>query len=153
MIHRLLGKWAGFGTASYPTIETTQYREVLVFNEHPAKPILQIEQKTWRIHPDESESLLHWEFGFMTILADGTYQWTNTQNNGRSEILLCDCLVNDYDFKMKFISTGFMNDPRMIAAERTLEIVGKDLYYTQAMTTQTVAEHQMHLQAQLSQAD
>ncbi len=153
MIHRLLGKWTGFGTAIYPTIATTQYREVLVFSEHPGKPMLQIEQKVWRIHPDETESLLHWEFGFMSILPDGTYQWINTQNNGRLEVLRCNAVPDDKAFKMKFISTGFMNDPRMVAAERTLEIDGKNLCYTLAMTTQAVAEHQVHLQAQLSRAD
>ena len=153
MIHRLLGKWVGFGSAFYPTIEPTRYREVLLFSEHEAKPMLQIEQKTWRIDADDAESLLHWEFGFMRILEDGTYQWTNSQNNGRLEVLQCAQLEANHPFKMRFISIGFMNDPRMVAAERTLEIVHNQLSYTLAMTTRTVAEHQIHLQAQLSRAD
>ena len=90
---------------------------------------------------------------YMTILEDGTYQWTNSQNNGRLEVLRCEGLEDGHMFRMKFISIGFLNDPRMVAAERTLEIVNNQLSYTLAMTTQTVADHQIHLHAQLTRTD
>lgn len=149
-MHRFIGTWAGFGTAFFPTIATTQYREMLTFSEHAGKPMLQIEQKTWRIHDDKNETLLHWEFGFMVQREDGSYQWTNCQNNGRLEILECAGVAESDHLKMSFTSTSFMNDPRMVAAGRILELNGDNLTYSLAMTTETVAEHQVHLEAHLT---
>jgi len=45
-MQKLIGRREGNGVASYPTIETTHYREVLTFQQQDDEPRLHYEQKT-----------------------------------------------------------------------------------------------------------
>lgn len=148
-LQQLIGTWEGFGHAEYPTIAPTRYREVLIFRVHPDKPMLQVEQKTWRQHADLSESLLHWEFGFIRQAGEVRYDWTNTQNNGRVEVmhghfgLDCQQVIGD------FSTETFANDPRMIEATRRLVLDGEQLRYTLSMATDAHTSLRIHLEANL----
>lgn len=145
----LIGTWEGFGHAEYPTIAPTRYREVLIFRAHPDKPILQVEQKTWRLHPDLSESLLHWEFGFMRQVGEARYDWTNTQNNGRIEVMRGHFELNGQQVIGDFSTETFANDPRMIEATRRLVVDGDQLHYTLSMATNAHPSLRIHLEGDL----
>jgi len=143
-----LGVWRGTGLAIYPTIETTPYREELIFTAHEGKPIAQVEQKTWRIHADQTETLLHWEFGFVRQVSD-TYEWINAQNNGRLEVLKGSLSRNAEAWILDFHSVTFANDARMLQSTRRFQIKAGELRYTMAMATQAHPTLEMHLQAVL----
>ncbi|MCI0712300.1 MAG: FABP family protein [Chloroflexi bacterium] len=149
MLSTLIGTWQGEGTAIYPTIDTTRYREILIFRDFEGKPIIQVEQKIWRIHDDGSESLLHWESGFIRELEDG-YEWINAQSNGRTEVLKGRVQIIGDNLELNFGSIGFMNDPRMVQSGRTVTVNGNSLTYKLSMATQVTAEYQTHLEAALS---
>ena len=149
MLKKLIGTWQGEGVASYPTIDTTRYREILTFREFEGKSIIQVEQKTWRIHDDASESLLHWEAGFIRELDNG-YEWINAQSNGRTEVLKGTVQIIGDKLELNFGSEGFMNDPRMMKSGRILTMNDDYLNYKLSMSTQMTAEYQMHLEATLT---
>lgn len=148
---QLIGEWHGTGTATYPSIERTTYREVLIFTPHADDLILHVEQKTWRIHPDATESLLYWESGFLRQLTDTTCEWINAQNNGRAEILR-GTLHNPTPktIVLDLRSTDFANDKRMLASTRHFEIADNTLTYSMAMSMQAHPTMQQHLTAQLT---
>jgi len=146
---RLVGEWHGTGIAKFPTIETTRYREILTFQRHEANSILQVEQKTWRIHADKTESLLYWECGFIRQLGESSCEWINAQNNGRTEVLKGEMLANANTLRFNLESVAFSNDTRMIESTRIMDIIGNDLSYTLAMAIQAEPTLQQHLTAQL----
>lgn len=148
----LLGTWRGTGRAVYPTIDSARYREETIFNEHAGDPITQYEQKTWRIHADNSETLLHWEFGFIRQMEDGSYEWSNTQNNGRVEVLKGTISASFGLLSLDFQSVAFANDPRMMQSARQVTIEGDLLRYRMTMATQTNPDNELHLEAELSRA-
>ena len=117
---QLIGTWQGTGIASYPSIETTHYREVLIFEPHDDDPILKVEQKTWRIHPDKSESLLFWECGFLRQLSDSEYEYINAQNNGRAEVLRGAIKIEANTFQIKLQNIEYANNSKMLNAERNI---------------------------------
>ena len=148
-MQQLIGEWHGTGTAIFPTIDTTTYREVLQFEPHADDTILKIEQKTWRIHPDQAESLLYWECGFLRQLTDTTYEWINAQNNGRTEVLKGEMTYEEGQLSLNFVSKVFSNDVRMVASQRILDVKDDVLSYTTHMATQTHPSLQQHLIAEL----
>ena len=146
---QFVGQWRGMGMASYPTIESTPYREVLTFTWDNNEPIAQYEQMTWRIHADQSESLLHWERGFLRQLDDINYEWISAQNNGRAEVLKGSLLNYGERTELNLSSVGFANDPRMVQSTRHFEVTDEQLRYTMKMITQAHSEMEIHLQAAL----
>ena len=147
---QLLGVWQGTGTATFPTIETTSYREHLIFEAHADDLIFKVEQKTWRIHPNKNESLLYWECGFLRQLTDTTCEWVNAQNNGRTEVLKGQITQNRTNqLSISLTSISFSNDVRMTASSRTINVIDNTLSYTMQMATQSQPTLQEHLAAQL----
>ena len=144
-----LGVWRGTGLAIYPTIETTPYREELIFTAHEGKPIAQVEQKTWRIHADQTETLLHWEFGFVRQVSDTIYEWINAQNNGRVEVLKGALSGSADSWILDLHSVAFANDARMLQSTRHYQVDAGQLSYTMVMATQTHPTLETHLQATL----
>lgn len=145
----LLGTWQGMGLAIYPTIETTRYREELIFREHEGAPRVQYNQKTWRIHADNGETLLHWELGFIRKLEDGGFEWLNAQNNGRVEVMQGTIMTSPGRLVLDFRSVTFANDPRMIQAGRQVTVEGNILRYRMMMETQSNPGFELHLEAEL----
>ena len=155
MFDHLLGSWHGYGKAFYPTIESADYREELTFQAHDDAPRIQYQQKTWRIHADRSETLLHWEFGFLINAEDDNIQWINAQNNGRVEVLKGRFSLDKGVLLVEVSSAAFANDPRMVAATRRVEADADRLRYVQMMSTTTTERPtlQMHLEADLRRAE
>ncbi len=146
---RLIGHWQGTGIASFPTIATTSYREQLTIEAHGDDPILKVEQITWRIHPDESESLLYWECGFIRQINERQCEWTNAQNNGRTEVLHGDIIIMGDSLKLDLSSKVFSNDTRMISSTRLIEVRENQLRYTMQMSTTASPTLETHLSATL----
>ncbi len=146
---RLIGEWHGAGIAKFPTIETTEYREILTFIPHETDSILQVEQKTWRIHEDKTESLLYWECGFIRQLDETHCEWINAQNNGRTEVLKGHMIVESDILQFDLKSVTFSNDTRMIQSTRVMEAIGNNLSYTVEMATRAEPTLQQHLKANL----
>lgn len=148
---RLIGEWHGTGIATFPTIETATYREILTVVPHRDDSILKVEQQTWRIHPDNTESLLYWECGFLRQLSPATCEWINAQNNGRAEVLHGEISDADPDIlRLNLKSSVFANDERMLASTRSFEVAKDTLSYSMAMATQAHPTLQQHLAARLT---
>jgi hypothetical protein len=148
-MNQLHGTWRGTGAATYPTIEAARYRDELTFRPHAGDPITQVEQKTWRLHPDGTESLLHWEFGFIRQIDGAAHEWINAQNNGRVEVMKGTITTVEKQLVLRFESVAFANDPRMREAARELTVVGDTLRYTMTMATQQHPTSVIHLEAEL----
>ena len=153
MLENLLGVWAGRGVAFYPTIETAHYREELTFRDHPNAPKIQYEQKTWRIHEDGSESVLHWEFGFLIVVQDDEIQWINAQDNGRVEVLQGRVALVSGILNVDVQSAAFANDPRMVASSRRVTVGEDSLYYLMKMSTTANPTMEAHLEADLGRVE
>lgn len=152
-LHDLCGIWQGLGQATYPTIQPADYREVMTISPHADDNILQLEQKTWRIHPDgKNETLLHWEFGFIRHVEDEVYLWNNTQNNGRVEVLQGKVITQQDTLVIVMKSLMYGNDPRMVSAIRHLEFSSDQLRYSMHMATQNHTTLTFHLSAELERA-
>lgn len=145
-----LGTWAGTGQAFYPTIDATTYREQLTFSAHVGDAYVMTEQKTWRMLDDGTETLLHWEFGFIHKRDDGGYTWTNTQNNGRAEVLKGHLVKTGGVWVLSMAATTFANDARMLSATRRYELHGAELRYSMSMALQHHQAQTAHLQARLT---
>lgn len=152
MMKVLLGTWQGAGIAMYPTIMATKYREELTFTNSDQNPILQVEQKTWQLNADGSETLLHWEFGFIRRIEKGVYEWSNTQHNGRVEVLQGTTQAHDDGIALAFTSKLIHNDPRVLDVSRRLEINGDELRYWMSMATTYNPSATLHLEAVLQRA-
>jgi len=149
-MQQLIGKWHGTGIATYPSIETTRYREILDVAPHGDDAILRVEQMTWRIHDDESESLLYWECGFIRQLSSTEYEWTNAQNNGRAEVLHGIIEAEQTSLTLTMNSKQFANDERMLASRRIFQVNGNQLTYEMWIATQAYPDIQHHLKALLT---
>lgn len=147
-MQQLIGLWEGTGVASYPTIETTEYREVLRYQQQDDEVRLYYEQKTWRIVAGE-QKILHWESGFIRQIDDDDYEWINSQNNGRVEVMKGTLTATDNGLELKFETVTFANDPRMKTATRSLIVSGDELRYEPIMATQTHEATTLHLEARL----
>lgn len=147
-MNRLHGVWHGRGIATFPTISTVEYRDKIIFQPHAEDAILQVEQKSWHIHPDPSETLLHWECGFIRQLSETTCEWINAQNNGRTEVLKGHMQSQEDIFYLNLKSVDFGNDERMIASTRQFRIVENILSYAMTMATQAVSDIQQHLSSE-----
>ncbi len=148
-----LGIWRGTGQATYPTIEDAVYREELIFRPHANQEIAQVEQKTWRIHADHSETLLFWECGFLRQIEGSAYEWINAQNNGRAEVLKGTLTQRTMCWILDLHSVAFANDSRMLQSSRYFAVEGDQLRYTMAMATQANPQLETHLQATLTRSE
>ena len=149
----LLGLWKGSGNADFPTINSTDYWEELEFSRIEKNHVLTYTQKTWYRPVETEETIpLHWESGYIKILDDGTCQLSNSQDNGRVEVLIGNIISDGETFHIKFESKHFGNDERMVKASRDFIVSGNALQYLVKMSTQKTPEFQGHLKAELVKA-
>ena len=144
-LRRLVGRWKGTGVAAFPTVDTAEYREELVFQSNGVEALLHFEQKTWW----KRDEPLHWESGFILVAEGGGLTLLNAQNNGRVEVLTGTLEEIPGGFDMRLRSTHFGNDPRMLASTRQIVMEGDRLVYEVAMATDRVATLSPHLRAEL----
>jgi hypothetical protein len=142
---RLEGSWQGEGQGSYPTIDSFRYREKLVFARRD-KSTLAYEQRTEKRMQGSDEYLTsHWENGFISILENGDLELINAQSGGRGEVLTGHIEVLDSKIRLHFASKALMNDARMVATVRTIELEGDQLRYEMRMSTTRVDRLSQHL--------
>ena len=149
----LLGVWKGKGTAIFPTIIETEYIEQLEILRIEKNHVLSYIQKTWYKHAPEGEPVtpLHWESGYIKVLNGGLYQMSNSQDNGRVEVLIGNIIEDKSEiFHIRFESKHIGNDERMLRTSREFTITGNKLKYVLKMATQKTPEFQDHLKAELT---
>lgn len=148
-LHFLLGTWKGTGKGYFPTIDSFEYIEELVFEIDQKHDAIHYRQRTWLTN-DQSPS--HWESGFITPdeKDEQVFLISNAQVNGRHELLRGIFEESEAEKVLHFHSVLLQHDPRMITSERRFHIVGDQMSYIMKMATQKTPNHQQHLEAELS---
>lgn len=146
----LSGKWSGEGTAEFPSITTTDYKETLLFEFDYTKDVISYHQKTKYAEQTRSKDTLHLESGFIKQTDDGSIELSNSQNNGRVEVLkLIKLTVDSGKTCALFSSKHIGNDPRMLNTQREYILDGDVLNYEMKMATVDHSDLKTHLKAEL----
>lgn len=144
----LQGTWAGQGRGGFPTVTSFDYCETLTFTRRDEKT-LAYEQRAQKRYDGQTEWLVsHWENGFIRILENGELELTSAQI-GRTEVLVGTIEPRDATFRIHFVSKIIVNDPRMVASTRMLELAGDTLHYEMGMQTTAVDQPTKHLEITL----
>ena len=145
----LEGAWTGQGRGTYPTVQSFDYRETLIFTRRDDRS-LAYEQRTQKRYDGQTEWLVsHWENGFLRILENGELEMVNAQSGGRSEVLIGRAEMSGSSFRIHLHSKIVTNDPRMICTSRTFELEGEALRYQVEMQTTAVDRLTHHLKIAL----
>ena len=82
----LIGRWEGAGVGGYPTIESFNFGQEVVFS-HVGKPVLQYSSRTWLLDDAGNRvRALASEDGFWRPMADGSVEVTMAHPTGFAEI-------------------------------------------------------------------
>ena len=146
----LTGVWKGKGVAQYPTIQTVDYTEELVFKKQDILNVLFYEQKTWvKNEVGIFNKPIFWESGF--LIDKGKYiELCNVQLSGRMEVLIGE-LINcaDNKFEINFLNKNIFNDERMIRSGRRVAFSETEINYEVMMSTKENLDFNIHLKAEL----
>lgn len=146
----LLGKWEGTGEAMYPSITHANYIETLVFEYDAGKNIILYTQSTKYLGGEKDGTTLHKESGFILESRTGGIDLSNSQGNGRVEVLKLSGYTEENDsIRAVFSSNCFGNDERMVETERVYEKRGQVLTYEMKMSTTRNYGMRTHLKAEL----
>lgn len=150
----LVGAWEGTGHAEYPTIDTTDYREELVFEHNGKDPVLHYVQKTWKpIRGGRAEEPIFWESGFLVDRGEGSFELVSAQKSGRAEVLRGPAVRGeDGMIALDLESASIVNDPRVLASARRLLIAPDRIDYRLEMGLRTHPAVRVHLSATLQRA-
>jgi hypothetical protein len=141
----LEGSWQGEGHGDYPTTESFNYREKLVFTRRDEATLAYEQRTEKRMQGSDKYVTSHWENGFITILEDGDLELVNAQSGGRGEVLTGHIERIDSMIRLHFVSKALMNDARMVATARRFELDGDQLRYEMEMSTTKVNQLVQHL--------
>ena len=145
----LEGTWEGEGRGQYPTINSFDYRETLIFTRRDQKS-LAYDQRTQKRFDGQTEYLVsHWENGFIRILENDELELVNTQSSGRTEVLVGTIETFDTLIRIHFVSKALTNDSRVVSSARTFELEGDTLRYEMEMQTTEVNQLTQHLKITL----
>ncbi|BBZ38647.1 peroxynitrite isomerase [Mycobacterium conspicuum] len=128
----LLGTWAGRGAGKYPTIQTFEYFEEVVFS-HVGKPFLAYTQKTKAVADGKP---LHAEAGYLRVPAPGRVELVLAHPSGITEIDAGTYSVTGDVIDVELSSTTIGLAPtakEVTALGRSVRIAGDDLSYTVRM--------------------
>jgi THAP4-like, heme-binding beta-barrel domain len=131
----LLGTWAGRGTGNYPTIQTFEYFEEVVFS-HVGKPFLAYGQKTRAVADGKP---LHAETGFLRAPRPGVVELVLAHPSGITEIDVGTYSVTGDLIEMEMStspngSIGLTPTAKEVTAlGRSLRIDGDELSYSVQM--------------------
>jgi THAP4-like, heme-binding beta-barrel domain len=131
----LLGTWAGRGRGKYPTIQTFEYLEEVVFS-HVGKPFLVYTQKTKAVADGRP---LHAETGYLRVPQPGRVELVLAHPNGITEIDagtysvtgdVCDVI----EVELSSTAIGLAPTAKEVnELGRSLRVAGDDLSYTVRM--------------------
>jgi hypothetical protein len=141
----LEGRWKGEGTASFPSINTTGYFDEIIFELDEDTQVISYRQKTWYNTDGVKGKTLHMESGYIKINESGACELSNSQSNGRTEVLNLLVMRPGNVKQLYFVSHLFLNDPRMIKSKRDFTIEHDIMKYEMKMATQKNTEVQTHL--------
>ena len=128
----LLGTWAGRGRGKYPTIQTFEYLEEVVFS-HVGKPFLVYTQKTKAVADGRP---LHAETGYLRVPQPGRVEVVLAHPNGITEIDAGTYSVTGDVIQVELSSTAIGLAPTAKEVNelgRSLRVEGDDLSYTVRM--------------------
>lgn len=141
----LEGTWQGEGRGAYPTIDSFDYREKLVFTRRDETTLAYDQRTEKRMQGSEKFVTSHWENGFISILTNGDLELVNAQSGSRGEVLSGHIEVRDSIIRLHFSSNALMNDARMLSTARRFELEGDRLRYEMQMRTTKVDHLTLHL--------
>lgn len=147
----LEGTWQGQGRGGYPTIDSFDYREKLVFTRKNDSTLAYDQRTEKRMNGMDKFVPSHWESGFISILENGDFELVNAQSGGRGEVLTGHIEVLGSVIRLHFASKALMNDARMVSTTRTFELEGDQLRYEMQMSTTKVDHLTQHLMITLKQ--
>ena len=142
---QLEGTWRGQGRGGYPTIDSFDYREKLVFTRKNDTTLAYDQRTEKRKDGTDDFVTSHWENGFISILENGDLELVNAQSGGRGEVLTGKIERLDLIICLHFASKALMNDARMVSTARTFELEGDQLRYEMEMSTTKVTQLAQHL--------
>ena len=131
----LLGTWTGRGTGNYPTIQTFEYFEEVVFS-HVGKPFLAYGQKTRAVADGKP---LHAETGFLRAPRPGVVELVLAHPSGITEIDVGTYSVTGDLIEMEMStspdgSIGLTPTAKEVTAlGRSLRVDGDELSYSVLM--------------------
>ena len=124
----LLGTWAGEGHGEYPTIDSFDYGEEMVF-EHPGRPVIALRQRAW-ILADNRPS--HTETGFLRATADGHAEALIAQGNGIVQVQ--EGRVEGQSLRLRSTVVGRSSTAKeVLEVTRSFAVHGDELRYEMAM--------------------
>jgi hypothetical protein len=128
----LLGTWAGRGEGKYPTIQTFEYFEEVVFS-HVGKPFLVYAQKTKAVADGRP---LHAETGYLRVPQPGRVELVLAHPNGITEIDTGTYSVTDevIDIELSSATIGLAPTAKEVTElGRSLLVEGDALSYVVRM--------------------
>lgn len=128
----LLGTWSGQGTGKYPTIETFEYYEEVVFS-HVGKPFLAYSQKTKAVSDGRP---LHAETGYLRAPRPGSVELILAHPTGITEIDVGSYSVTGDLIEIELSATAIGLTPtakEVTALGRSFRIAGDELSYVMQM--------------------
>lgn len=128
----LLGAWSGQGSGKYPTIESFDYLEEVVFG-HVGKPFLAYGQKTKAVADGKP---LHAETGYLRVPQPGRVELVLAHPSGITEIEVGTYTVTGDLIEMQMSTTAVGLTPsakEVTALGRSFRIDGDELSYTVQM--------------------
>ena len=143
----LLGRWEGAGVGGYPTIESFQFGQEMVFS-HNGKPFLSYTSRTWRLDAEGRIGLpLATEAGFWRPQPDGKVELLLSHPTGITEIYLGEITGTRVDLITDVVART-ETAKEYSAGRRLYGLIGEDLgwAYDMAAVGQPL---QSHISAQL----
>jgi hypothetical protein len=131
----LLGTWVGRGKGKYPTIQTFEYLEEVVFS-HVGKPFLVYTQKTKAVADGRP---LHAEMGYLRVPQPGRVELVLAHPNGITEIDAGTYSVTGdvgdvIEVELSSTAIGLAPTAKEVnELGRSLRVEGDDLSYTVRM--------------------
>jgi hypothetical protein len=143
----LLGRWAGVGVGGYPTIESFQFSQEIVFS-HNGKPYLIYVSRSWLL--DEAGvpgRPLATESGYWRPQPDGGIEVLLAHPTGITEVYLGELTGTRAELRTDVVART-VTAKAVTAGHRLYGLVGEDLAYAYDMAA-VGQPLQPHLSAQL----
>lgn len=143
----LLGTWEGAGVGGYPTIESFNFGQEIVFS-HVGKPVLEYSSRSWLLDAEGNRvRALASEDGFWRPMADGSIEVTMAHPTGFAELWVGDVTGAKVEMRTDVVvRTASAKD--YSAGHRLYGLVEGDLFWVFDMAA--VGEPiQSHLSARL----
>lgn len=146
----IIGIWHGKGIAELNSVKAADYDEETSFEFGKNKDVIFYVQRTWKTFHGKRIEALHLESGFIRKNESGIIQLSNSQGNGRVEVLeLGKLSKTENGMKLVFNSLMHGNDPRMLATVREFTLENGKFKYVMKMSTTMNKGLKAHLHAEL----